>query len=115
VAIGESDGKSFVRKRIVMKTPEAAQQVKAVNDGFKALLSLSFAGDADMMKLVDASTCTVRESTVNVRWEVPSEDVWNAIEKVAKKVEAHIKKMQEGRKEKGKDKDEDKHEQDDKV
>ena len=90
VAMGENDGKSFVRKRLVMKTPEAAEQVKAVNDGFKALLSLYFADDADVMKLVDASTCTVRGSTVTVRWEAPVDEVWNVIEKLAKKVEAHI-------------------------
>jgi hypothetical protein len=95
VALGENDGKSFARKRIIMKTPEAAQQVKAVNDGFKALMSLYFADDADMMKIVEGSTSTLRGSTVTVRWEAPVEDVWNAMEKLAKKVEAHIKKMKE--------------------
>lgn len=94
-AMGEYEGKSFARKRIVMKTPEAAQQVKAVNDGFKALASLFFADDADVKKLVEASTCTVRGSTVIVRWEAPVEQVWNAIQKLSKKVEAHIKKMKE--------------------
>ena len=95
VAMGENEGKSFVRKRIVMKTPEAAQQAKQVNDGFKALASLYFADDAEVMKLVNGSTCTVRESTVTVRWEAPVNEVWNVIEKLSKKVEAHIKKMKE--------------------
>ena len=53
VALGEHDGKSFYRASLVMKSPEAAAQVKAINDGFKAIASLRFSGDADVMKLVD--------------------------------------------------------------
>lgn len=106
VAMGEYEGKSFVRKSIVMKTPEAAEQVKAVNDGFKALLSLYFADDADVVKLVDGSTCKVEGSTVTVRWQAPVDEVWNVIEKLSKKIEAHIKKM----KQKHESKQESKHE-----
>ncbi len=36
VALGENDGKSFYRAKLVMKSPEAADQVKAINNGLKA-------------------------------------------------------------------------------
>ena len=42
VALGEHDGKSFYRASMVMKSPEAAEQVEAVVTGAKALASLKF-------------------------------------------------------------------------
>jgi ribosome-associated translation inhibitor RaiA len=107
IAMGENEGKSFFRERIVMKSPEAAEQIKTIGEGFKAMAALRHSGDAEMMKLINGASCTVRESTVNVRWEAPVEDVWTALEKMSKKVEAHIKKMKEMHKDKneGKDKD----------
>ncbi len=110
MAMGENEGKSFFRERIVMKSPEAAAQIKTIAEGFKAMGSLRYSGDAEMMKLVKGASCTVRGSTVNVRWEAPVEDVWTAVQKMAKKFEAHINKMKEMHedKEKHKDKEKDK-------
>ena len=95
VAMGENNGKSFYRVRLVMKSSEPAEQLKTIAEGFKAMASLRFSGDADMMKLVNGLTTTVRESTFNVRWEAPVEDVWTAAEKMAKKAEEHVKKLKE--------------------
>ena len=64
VAMGENDGKSFYRARLVMKTPEAATQIKTINEGIKAVVSLKFSDDADVMKLVDGLKTTTNEKTV---------------------------------------------------
>jgi hypothetical protein len=95
VAMGENNGKSFYRVRLVMKNAESAEQIKTISEGFKAMASLRFSGDTDMMKLVNGLNVAVREGTINVRWEAPVEDVWTAVEKMAKKAEEHIKKMKE--------------------
>lgn len=95
VAMGENGGKSFYRVRLVMKNTESAEQIKTIAEGFKAMASLRFSGDADLMKLVNGGNSTVRESTFNFRWEAPVEDVWTAAQKIAKKAEEHIKKLKE--------------------
>ena len=47
-----------------MKTPEAATQIKTINEGIKAVVSLKFSDDADVMKLVDGLKTTTNEKTV---------------------------------------------------
>src|SRR5262249_17371630 len=89
IAMGENDGKSFYRVRLVMKDSESADQIKTIGEGFKALASLHFSGDADMMKLVNGLKMTSTDGTINVRWEAPVQDVWTAAEKMAKKAEEH--------------------------
>ena len=92
VALGEHDGKSFYRATLVMKSPEAASQVKAINDGFLALGSMKFAGDADVMKLIEGLKSSVKENTVRIRWDASADDVWTVVEKLAKKAAEHMKK-----------------------
>ena len=92
VALGEHDGKSFYRASLVMKSPEAAAQVKAITDGVQAIASLKFADDADVMKLVDGLKATVKDNTVRVRWDASADDVWTVVSKAAKKVMEHVKK-----------------------
>jgi hypothetical protein len=95
VAMGENDGKSFYRVRLVMKNSESADQIKTIAEGFKAMASLRFSGEPDMMKMVNGLKVASANGTINVRWEAPVEDVWAAVEKMAKKAEEHIKKMKE--------------------
>jgi hypothetical protein len=95
VAMGENNGKSFYRVRLVMKNAESAEQLKTIAEGFKAMASLRFSGEPDMMKLVNGLTIALRDGTINVRWEAPVEDVWTAAEKMAKKAGERIKKMKE--------------------
>jgi hypothetical protein len=92
IALGENDGKSFYRARLVMKTPEAAAQVQAIQDGFKALISLKCADDADVMKLVEGLKTTVADKTVRIRWDASADDVWTVVEKAGKKAAEFIKK-----------------------
>ncbi|MEI8375081.1 MAG: hypothetical protein WCJ35_19845 [Planctomycetota bacterium] len=92
VALGEHDGQSFYRAKLVMKSREAASQVKAINDGFQAMVSLKFSGDADVMKLIDGLQATVKGSTVRIRWDASADDVWTVAEKLAKKAAEHFMK-----------------------
>ena len=92
VALGENDGKSFYRASLVMKSPEAAAQVQAINDGFKAIASLKFSGDAAVIKLVNGFQATTKDNTVRIHWEASAEDVWTVVDKLAKKAVEHVKK-----------------------
>ncbi len=92
IALGENDGKSFYRASLIMKSPEAAAQVLAIQDGIKALGALRFSGDADVMKLVDGLKTTVTDKTVRIRWEASADDVWTVVDKLGKKAAEHMKK-----------------------
>jgi len=92
VALGENNGMSFYRGSLVMKSTEAAAQVKTIADGFKAIGSLSFSDDADVMKIIDGIKATVNDTTARVRWEASADDVWTVAEKVAKKAAEQRKK-----------------------
>jgi hypothetical protein len=98
IALGEHDGKSFYRAIIHMKSPEAAEQVKSINEGFKALGALRFADDADVMKLVDGFKTTTKESVVRIRFDASADDVWTVVDKLGKKAMEHFKKMHSGEK-----------------
>ena len=92
IALGEHDGKSFYRAQLVMKSPEAAAQVKAVNDGFQAAVSLHCGDDADVMKLVKGLKASVKDNTVRIRWDASADDVWNMAQKLAKKAAEYMEK-----------------------
>lgn len=96
IATGEHDGKSFYHASAVMKTSEAANEVKAIADGIKALGTLRFSADANVMKLVNGLKTTVSGNAVQTSWDASTDDVWTVIEKVAKKIEEHIKNAKAG-------------------
>ena len=54
LAIGEYEDESFYLARLTMKSTEAAEQIKTISDGFRALVSLKHGSDSDMMELLDA-------------------------------------------------------------
>jgi hypothetical protein len=91
IAMGENKGKSFYRARVFMKTPEAAEQIKALTEGVKALGDLQFAGDSDIKKLVDGLKATTKGKVASVAWDASTDDVWTVVEKVANKVMDHMK------------------------
>ncbi len=92
LTLGENKGESFYRGRLTMKSPEAADQVKAVVEGFKAMVGLTHGSDAAAMKLVGAIKVTTQDKTVRVAWSAPAEEVWTAIEKAAKEIRAKMAK-----------------------
>jgi hypothetical protein len=85
VALGESKGESFYRGRVVMKSTESAEQVKAVVEGFRALVSLQHGSDPLAMKLIGGLKVTSEGAKVSIRWNASANDVWAAVEKAAKK------------------------------
>ena len=92
VALGENKGESFYRARLVMKSTEAAGQVKAVVEGFKALVSLQHGSDAQAMKLIKGLNVSADGTKVVVRWNASADDVWAAVEMAAKKWAEHKSK-----------------------
>jgi hypothetical protein len=71
-----------------MKSAEAADQLKAVVEGFKAMVGLTRGSDAETMKLVNAIKVTSKDKTVRVTWSAPADEVWTAIEKAGKEIRA---------------------------
>ncbi len=88
VTLGENQGESFYRARLTMKSTEAADQLKAVVEGFKAMVGLTHGSDAAAMKLVNAIKVTTQDKAVRIAWSAPAEEVWMAIEKAAKEMRA---------------------------
>ena len=86
IALGENDGKSFYRAQLNMKSTEAVAQVKAITEGFRAILSLNKGMDADVLKLVDGLKVAGEGKTLSISWSAKADDVWAAIEKAAKKM-----------------------------
>ena len=89
VVLGENEGESFYRARLNMKSTEAVVQIKAITEGFRALVSLSKGMDAEALKLIGGLKVTSEGKTLNISWKAKANDVWAAIEKVAKKMGEH--------------------------
>jgi hypothetical protein len=85
VALGENGGESFYRARLVMKSAEAIDQVKAITEGFQAMMALQHGSDAQAMKLIDGLKVASKDATLRIRWSASAEDVWTVVEKAAKK------------------------------
>ena len=84
ITIGEHDGQLYYRGRLEMKSAETAGQVKAIADGFQALVALKFGSDADVMKLASGLKVTAKDKTLHVQWSAPTDAVWTVVEKAAK-------------------------------
>jgi hypothetical protein len=87
--MGENKGESFYQARIVMKTGDAAENVKAAIDGFKALAALGTALEPDTAKLVSGLKVTREDKAVVVKWSASADAVWAQIVKSVKKMEEH--------------------------
>jgi hypothetical protein len=86
-AMGENKGESFYQARIVMKTGDAAENVKASIDGLKGLVALGTALEPDTAKLISALKVTREDKTVVVKWSASADAVWAEIVKMAKKMQ----------------------------
>ena len=92
VTIGENEGQSYYRARLVLKSAETAGQVKAIVEGFQALVSLKYGSDADVMKVASGLKVTVEDKTVHIQWSASTDAVWTVVEKAAKQwAERHEK------------------------
>lgn len=92
ISMGENDGKSFFRAKVAMTNTEVVGQVKAIVEGAKAMAALHCSNDAQAKKLVDALQVKTDDKTLSVRWNAPANDVWEVIQKHAKRwAEMHAK------------------------
>ena len=55
LSIGEHEGKSFVSAMLNVKQAEAAEQLKAIVDGFRAAAALKNSDDPEALKIIDAA------------------------------------------------------------
>ena len=92
ITLGENQGQSFYRARLTMKSTEAVDQVKAVIEGFRAMVGLARGSDAETMKLVNALKVTTKDNTVRLAWSAPADEVWTAIEKAGKEIREKMAK-----------------------
>jgi hypothetical protein len=108
IDMGECDGKSFFNGKLVTKSTETAQQVKAVVDGALALGKLQHGGE---MKLVNQVKVTASDKSIAVAFSAPAEEVWKQMQKCMKEMhERHAKWMEHAKKPDGKKADGPKHE-----
>jgi ribosome-associated translation inhibitor RaiA len=92
VALGENQGESFYRARLTMKSTEAVGQVKAITEGFRAIVSLSKANDPNVLKLIDGLKVMGEGKTLTLRWTAKADDVWAAVEKAVEKMARYPRK-----------------------
>ena len=59
-----------------MKSTEAVDQVKAIAEGFRALVSLQHGSDAQAMKLIGGLKVAGEGTKLNIRWSASADDVW---------------------------------------
>ncbi|MFM7108125.1 MAG: hypothetical protein ACKOZU_05925 [Planctomycetaceae bacterium] len=83
VAIGESEGMSFYRVKLDMKSDEAADQAEDVVEGFAAVARLRWGDEAAAMKLVDGLETKSEGSTCMISWDAPVDGVWTVVETMA--------------------------------
>ena len=91
LALGESQGQSFADAKLVTKSAETAQQVKAVVDGARAMAELQHGNDAEAMKLVRKFKVNADDKTICAEFRAPAEEVWAQIEKAWEQVAKHRK------------------------
>jgi len=72
-----------------MKSTEAVGQVKAITEGFRAVVSLNKGMDPEVLKLIDGLKVAGEGKTLTLSWSAKADDVWAAIEKAAKKMGEH--------------------------
>jgi hypothetical protein len=75
-----------------MTNPEVAGQVKAIVDGGHALAQLTCQDELDK-RLVDGLKVIPADKTLTVLWSGSAKDVWDKIEKEAKKIAEHREQM----------------------
>ncbi len=89
MALGENEGKSFLKAKLVTKSTETADQVKAIAEGFRAMAALHKSEDADAQKVLKAVKVDVDGTAVALTVEVPADEVWEMCQKAEKKIREH--------------------------
>jgi hypothetical protein len=91
---GEHDGQSFFRARATMANAEVVGQLKTVVDGGRALAQLGAKEEVDK-RLINGLKITPAEKTLTILWSGSANDVWEVIQREAKKIATHREKMKQ--------------------
>ena len=85
-SLGEDEGKSFFSARVVCKNEDVAEELKDVVNGAEALAILHVGDNAKAKKLVNALHVTTKGRSLNLNWKASADEVWNLVEKHAKRM-----------------------------
>jgi hypothetical protein len=81
LAIGQHEGKAFVSGVLNFKQAEAAEQLKAIAEGFRAMATLKYSDDPEAMKIIGAMKVTADDKKLTVEWSVPVDALWAHLQK----------------------------------
>lgn len=81
LAAGEHEGESFLLTRLVTKSPDVAEQVKAIVEGLRAMAELQRRSDQATSKLLHRIKLGLADRAVNAEFRAPAGEVWAQIEK----------------------------------
>jgi len=94
--IGEQDGKVSAEGKLVARTKETAEKVKAIVDGGRATVELRHGNDAEVMKLLKAVKVNLADATLSIEVSAPVDDVWALAEKAAAAAQKHRERKKAG-------------------
>ncbi len=93
--IGEQDGKVSAEGKLLAKSKETAEQIKAIVEGGRAAAELRAGNDAEATKLVKMVKVNLADTTLSVEISAPVDDVWALAEKAANAMGKRLKKKAE--------------------
>jgi hypothetical protein len=86
---GEYQGETFMNAKMMMKTAEAAQQMKAFLDGLRAMAAMQHGDEPEALKAINAITVTVNDKSVELQAKMPADAVWGCMKKHMENMPAH--------------------------
>lgn len=82
IAWGEHESTSFSEVTLMLKTAEAADNVRTALEGLRATALLQYGTNPGLEKLLKRMKITIADSTVKAATAAPAEEVWATIESV---------------------------------
>jgi hypothetical protein len=98
IAMGEHEGQGFFQGELVAEDQQAAQQVKEIVEGGRAMVSLQHGEDPDVKALLEALKVDVSDKTVSVQMRAPVDRIWQVAKKAKAEMEKHQKSKDRGKK-----------------
>lgn len=87
LAVGESEQQVFLKATAVARDSESAEQFRAAVDGLRALALLQSGGDPQAARLFEDFKLSVEDQTVRLDWQVPAEQLIQAVQKAQRAAE----------------------------
>jgi len=76
VAMGEDDGKMFIRADAEMADTETVEQATAMIGGLRALATQATAENEQAKKLLGAVKVSSDDKTLTIKWSMPADELW---------------------------------------